>query len=192
MRVITGSARGARLLSPQGKDIRPTSEMAKEAVFSILQNEIGGACVLDLFAGSGQMGIEALSRGAVRCIFVDSAKQAQKMVQENLERTKLAPSARVVPMDFSAFLSGTAERFDIAFLDPPYHQGLLGKALPLTAAVMKPSGVIVCETDSRQALPQEAGGFVKSREYRYGKTKITLYRMGGEVRSQEEGSDECP
>lgn len=177
MRVITGQARGRKLLSPVGMDIRPTSEMAKEAIFSILQNEVPGARVLDLFAGSGQLGIEALSREAGFCVFVDQSRQAQQVVRENLRKTGLSERARVAAMDFSAYLEHTADRFDIAILDPPYQKGILDTALPLTAKVMNPGGVIVCETERREVLPPQAGDFSLVREYRYGKAKITLYRI---------------
>ena len=177
MRVITGQARGRRLLSPVGMDIRPTSEMAKEAIFSILQNEVPGARVLDLFAGSGQLGIEALSREAGFCVFVDQSRQAQQVVRENLRITGLSKRARVAAMDFSAYLEHTADRFDIAILDPPYQKGILDTALPLAAKVMNPGGVIICETERREVLPQQVENFSLAREYRYGKAKITLYRV---------------
>lgn len=176
MRVITGQAKGTKLASPQGQEIRPTCEMAKEAIFSILQNETPGSTVLDLFAGSGQLGIEALSRGAVLGVFVDQSRQAQRVILENLKKCGLAERARVISADYSFFLSGTTEQFDIALLDPPYKQGILEDALPKTAAVMKAGGVILCETDRNESLPETAGEFVKTREYRYGKSKITAYR----------------
>ncbi len=178
MRVITGIARGRKLLSPEGQDVRPTSEVAKEAIFSILQFELEGARVLDLFAGSGQLGIEALSRGAKFCTFVDAARPSQELVRKNLETTGLGASARVVPMDFMAFLSGTQEQFDIALLDPPYDKKMIDAALPVLAGKMSEDGVIVCETDKRELLPEGAGGFTVYRVYRYGKTKLTLYRRG--------------
>lgn len=176
MRVITGQARGRRLLSPEGDAVRPTSEVAKEAIFSILQNETPGAHVLDLFAGSGQLGIEALSRGAVLCVFVDNSRAAGKIVAENLKKTELEGSARVLTNDYAAFLSSTGEKFDIALLDPPYEKGILQKALPRVAAVMVQTGVILCETDRGEELPETAGEFKKHKEYRYGKAKVTTYR----------------
>ena len=119
MRVITGTARGRKLRSPDGYDVRPTTEITKEALFSILQFELEGARVLDLFAGSGQLGIEALSRGAGFCTFVDSARASQDLVRQNLTSTGLGANARVMPMDYLAFLQSTRETFDIALLDPP-------------------------------------------------------------------------
>ena len=162
MRVITGIARGRKLRSPDGYDVRPTTEITKEALFSILQFELEGARVLDLFAGSGQLGIEALSRGAGFCTFVDS--------------TGLGANARVMPMDYLAFLQSTRETFDIALLDPPYAKGMIDQALPLLAEKMSESGVIVCETDKKEELPAQAGPFGIYREYRYRKSKLTVYR----------------
>lgn len=176
MRVITGTAKGRKLLSPEGLETRPTSEMVKEAVFSIIQFELEGANVLDLFAGSGQMGIEALSRGAKYCVFVDNAKASQAAIRDNLAHAGLAGNARLVGTDAVSFLQGGSGSFHIAFLDPPYRKGLMERTLPLVAAVMDPVGAILCETDRKEELPETAGAFVRHREYRYGKTKVTLYR----------------
>lgn len=176
MRVITGTAKGRKLFTPPGLDTRPTTEVAKEAVFSIVQFEITGANVLDLFAGSGQMGIEALSRGAKHCVFVDHSKVCQKAQRDNLEHTGLAGRGRVAAGDAMSFLRTASGPFDIAFLDPPYQQGMMDKVLPMVANVMSDNGAILCETDRQEELPQEAGAFHKHREYRYGKTKVTVYR----------------
>ncbi len=176
MRVITGSARGRKLLSPAGNDIRPTSDMVKEAMFSILQNELEGAMVLDLFAGSGQLGIEALSRGARFAVFVDSSREAQEIVRSNLQSTQLAELGRVAAMDYQAFLAGSKDTFDIALIDPPYQQGIVEKVLPLLIPKMRESGVIICETDAKEQLPERVGSFVCTKEYRYGRKKLTAYR----------------
>lgn len=176
MRVITGTARGRKLAAPPGFDTRPTSELVKEAVFSMIQFDVEGARVLDLFAGSGQMGIEALSRGAHSCVFVDNAKAAHQALAENLGSTGFSSSARVVRSDALTFLQSTKGPFDIAFLDPPYQQVPLASILPILAENMRESGIILCETGAREDTPESAGLFVKYREYRYGKTKITQYR----------------
>lgn len=179
MRVITGVARNAKLEAPDGLTTRPTSDMAKEAIFSVLQFEIAQAMVLDLFAGSGQLGIEALSRGAKFCVFVDSARESQEIIRRNLMHTKLAPQSRVAAMDVNAYLATASDRFDIAFVDPPYGQKLADKALPLLAAKMTDTGIIVCETERNEELPESAGEFVQYKTYRYGKAKITTYRKRG-------------
>ena len=130
MRVITGSAKGKRLKTLDGLDVRPTSEKVKESIFSIIQFELEGAKFLDLFAGSGQIGIEALSRGAEMCVFVDSNRDSQNIIKENLQSTNLFSKSRVVNMDSLAYVDRCTDVFDIAFLDPPYNLGILQKVLP--------------------------------------------------------------
>jgi 16S rRNA (guanine(966)-N(2))-methyltransferase RsmD len=149
--------------------------MVKEAVFSMIQFEIEGAQVLDLFSGSGQMGIEALSRGARGCTFVDNAKAAFMAATANIEHTGFAREARCVRADVLTWLRAERGQYDIAFLDPPYGQKLLDLALPLTASLMRDSGVILCEAARGETLPDTAGRFEKRREYRYGKTIIARY-----------------
>ena len=176
MRVITGSARGRKLEAPQGLTTRPTSDMVKESMFSIIQFEVEEAMVLDLFAGSGQLGIEALSRGARFAVFVDQSREAQDVIRANLQSTGLAQKSRVAAMDAKDFLRSTNERFTIALLDPPYNQGILDEVLPLVAPKMADSGVIICETEKNEVLPAKAGDFSIYKEYRYGKKKLTVYR----------------
>lgn len=177
MRVITGTARGRRLITLEGDDVRPTTEKVKEALFSIIQFEIEGRRVLDLFAGSGQLGIEALSRGAKNAVFVDSSKRSVEIVRRNLEATGFTKSAVVLQTDAIAFLKTRAEKYDIAFLDPPYRTGLLEKALESIAAVMSDSAIIVAECPIDEEFPDNAGNFVKAKEYKYGKIKLAVYRL---------------
>lgn len=176
MRVITGTARGRILTAVEGMDVRPTTDKVKEAVFSAIQFEVEGARVLDLFCGSGQMGIEALSRGASFCVFVDSARRSQDVTKKNLTATGLFSSARVAAMDYKDFLRTTKERFDIVFLDPPYSQGFAQEALAMLGGVMTDSGVILCEHESTDKLPEEVGAFIRTREYRYGRISVSAYR----------------
>lgn len=176
MRVITGFAKGRKLNTPAGTDTRPTSDMVKESIFSIVQNDIESAYVLDLFAGSGQLGIEALSRGAKFVVFVDSSRDAQETIRNNLQHVQLAPNSRVVAMDYLSFLSSTKDIFDIVFIDPPYTNGMIDKALPLVAEKMSEIGIIVCESDLKDNLPELVGEFTRKREYCYGRKKITTYR----------------
>ncbi len=176
MRVITGSAKGRRLETLSGDDVRPTTDRVKEAVFSIIQFQVPGRDFLDLFAGSGQMGIEALSRGAKTATFVDSAKQALSVIRKNLKSAGLEENARVFSMDSIGFLTLKGGEFDVAFLDPPYKSGLLQSSLALLPGAMRKSGVILCESPLDEELPQNAGDFVLDREYRYGKIKITSFR----------------
>lgn len=176
MRVITGTARGRRLITREGMQVRPTPDRVKEAMFSILQFEIEDRRVLDLFAGSGQLGIEALSRGAREAVFVDSSTESVETVKKNLEITGLAEKARVENADYAGFLRRATRPFDIAFLDPPYRTGLLQQALPAVAAVMNAGGSILCENPLEEDMPEEAGSFLRVRSYRYGKIALSLYR----------------
>lgn len=176
MRIITGAARGKKLQQLEGERVRPTPDRVKEALFNIIQFDLEGRRVLDLFAGSGQLGLEALSRGAQEAVFVDSARDSIAIVEKNVAATGLGDKAKIVNSDFASFLSRQPQAFDIAFLDPPYRTGLLQQALPLVAAAMNPGGTIVCEHPSGEELPESAGDFAKGRSYRYGKILLTVYR----------------
>lgn len=176
MRVITGSARGRRLATREGEAVRPTPERVKEALFSILQFQIEGRRVLDLFAGSGQLGIEALSRGAKEAVFVDSSRESLDIVRQNIETCGFTQNAELENMDFAAYLMRSGKPFDLAFLDPPYRTGLLQQALPLTAGRMNEGGTIIAENPSDEEMPEEAGNFHRVRSYRYGKIVLTIYQ----------------
>lgn len=185
MRIITGTRRGKRLKTLDGSAVRPTPDHVKEALFNILQFNVEGRVFLDLFAGSGQIGLEALSRGAQRAVFVDSARAAASVVEENIRLTGFEDSAKLCRMDFAAFLAQTPERFDVAFLDPPYRTGLLQQALELVPAVMNRGGVILAEHPSDEAVPDAAGAFIRVKDYRYGKIMLTAYRHQSLLAEQE-------
>ena len=178
MRVITGSARGRRLLELEGLETRPTTGRVKEGVFSALQFDVEGRRVLDLFAGTGQMGIECLSRGAASAVFVDRRKDAFALIKKNLALTGLQDRARVVHGDSLAFLAGAGESFDLVFLDPPYASGSLERAMELitTIDIVVEHGIMVCESPADRLLPEVPAPYEKGKEYRYGKIKFTLYR----------------
>lgn len=177
MRVITGTAKGRRLKTIEGTDlVRPTSDRVKEAIFNILQFDIPGSTVLDLFSGSGQLGIEALSRGASLCIFIDSSRVAQEVIKENLKSTNLFTKSRVVGTEAASFLAGTKDFFDIALLDPPYHQGLIPSVLPALTEKMSERGIIVCEHGIDEVLPGECGVFQMSKQHKFGKIMLSIYR----------------
>ena len=176
MRVITGSARGRRLETLRGDDVtRPTAENVKEALFSMIQFEIEGKRVLDLFAGSGQLGIEALSRGAEFCAFVENNKNAAAIVKGNVERCGFAKSSQLITSDAISYLT-RAGGFDIVFLDPPYGKGFIEKCMPYLAGATSDNAIIVCETSKEEKLPENFNGFSLDRERNHGKTKISLYR----------------
>ena len=178
MRVITGIARGKRLRSLEGNDVRPTTDKVKEGIFSAIQFDIEGRRFLDMFAGSGQMGIEALSRGAESAVFIDSSPAAIKICTENVDFAGFLDSAKILKRDSIGYVSATAERFDIAFLDPPYEAGILLRALDTVTAKMSDYGIIICEHPSDVSLPDNAGNFTVYKVYRYGKINVTVYRKG--------------
>ncbi len=177
MRVITGSARGRKLKTLEGDEIvRPTTDRVKEAIFSIIQFDLEDAKVLDLFAGSGQLGIEALSRGAANAVFIDKSAQAVEIIKENLKTTGLFQKATVLNADSVSFIKNSKNKFDIVLLDPPYNKMLIDEVLENVADCCNDNATIVCETDFGEDLPETAGEFEKFREYKYSKTKITTYK----------------
>lgn len=177
MRVITGSARGRTLITLDGGDVvRPTTDRVKEAMFSILQFELEGRRVLDLFAGSGQLGIEALSRGAEKCTFIDSDFKAVEVIQQNLEHTRLKEKSIVLKADSLSYIRTTSDVYDIILLDPPYGTGQLQKALGLLEGRVAAGGVVVCELPFGEELPETAGGLDLFKRYKYSKTELAVYR----------------
>ena len=178
MRVITGKARGVQLKTPEGMLTRPTADRVKEALFSIINFDLPGAAVLDLFGGTGQLGIEALSRGANSAVFVDQREDACKIIRENLRRTKLESQGKVVRSDYLDYLRRSREKFDIILLDPPYAEVFLENALKCITEIdiLKSDGIIVAERPVEKELPFEFEGFTRSKDYKYGKTLLTIYR----------------
>lgn len=177
MRIITGSARGITLKTVPGEEIvRPTTQKVKEAIFSAIQFDIEGRRILDLFAGSGQLGIEALSRGAIGATFIDSSAVSIAVIKENLEKAKLFDNAKVIKQDYLSFLLNCKDKFDIAFLDPPYHKGILEKAVLSVTDVMSDFGTIICEHPDNIDLAENANGFSVRKRYKYGKIAVTVYK----------------
>ena len=178
MRVITGKARGVQLKTPDGMLTRPTADRVKEACFSIINFDIPGAKVLDLFGGTGQLGIEALSRGAKSAVFVDAREEACKLIGENLKRTKLEAEGKVIRSDYLAYLNNCKEQYDIIFLDPPYAEVFLENSLKRIAEIdiLQSNGIIVTERPLGKDLSVEMEGFTRSKDYKYGNTLLTIYR----------------
>ena len=175
MRVITGTARGRRLKTPDNDAIRPTTDNVKESLFNILQFDIEGRQVLDLFAGTGQLGIECLSRGAAGVTFVDRDRDAVRLIRENLKSCSL--TAPVLQEDALHFLD-RGKRFDLIFVDPPYDSDLYEPVLEKINSVdiLSDGGIIICEARRERDLPEMPAPYHKSREYRYGKVKLCLYK----------------
>ena len=176
MRIITGLAKGKRLITPDGLDVRPTPEKVKEGLFSAIQFDIEGRRVLDLFAGSGQLGLETVSRGAQSAVLVDNSATSIKIIKKNVESCGFEDTVRVVQSDYGSFCAACRDTFDIVFLDPPYAAGLLVPALKAVLPLVSDYGFVVCEYPPEVEVPEEIGGFSISRSYRYGKVNLTIYR----------------
>lgn len=178
MRIITGEAKGKRLDTLEGLETRPTTEKVKEAIFSMIQFEVEGRRVLDLFAGSGQLGLEALSRGASLCTFVEKSREAFEIVKGNAKKTGLFDRSRVLNSDYMDYLktSGKTEKFDIIFLDPPYSMKIIPGILDRLVKhdIIARNGLVVCE--SEDDIEYAAEGLEVVRHSKYGRVYITLLR----------------
>ncbi len=177
MRIVAGEARGRKLKELPGLDTRPTTDKVKESMFNIVQFDIEGRRVLDLFAGTGQLGCEALSRGAAYVTFVDMKKEAVRVVKENAALVADPDRWEVLQRDAVAFVEARPAKYGLVFLDPPYHTGLMEKALNAISGIdiVAEHGIIVCETAADETLPTLPEPYEMGREYRYGKIKLTLY-----------------
>ncbi|MBI3812295.1 MAG: 16S rRNA (guanine(966)-N(2))-methyltransferase RsmD [Nitrospirae bacterium] len=178
MRVIAGEAKGRRLKGPRGAETRPTSDKVKEALFSILGNRIVDARMLDLFAGSGGVGIEALSRGAAHLDFIEVDEAISDTLEENLTACGFSDRASVYRMDAFRFIKQILRSYDLVFADPPYHTWHLKKLLPVLGqgVMITPDGLVVVEHFHKIELPKELGSLEAVRSYEYGDTVLTLYR----------------
>lgn len=183
MRVIAGTAGGVRLLTPDGMLTRPTIERVKEAIFSSVQFELPGMQVLDLFAGTGQMGIEALSRGAKWADFVDHRREAIDLVRENLARTKLGDRASLHCKDYETFLRSAGKQYDLILLDPPYAEKFLENALKIISEIdiLAKDGIIITERPADKPLDGEIPGLIRKKDRRYGTVMITTFRKSPEA-----------
>jgi len=178
MRVIAGSARGTKLFCPDGLSIRPTHDRVKEAVFSMLGDRVIGCSALDLFAGTGALGIEALSRGAEQVTFVDASPRSLAVAAQNVEKTHMGERSCLVQSDYAVFLNQTEESYDLIFLDPPYAEGFIPNILNSIARrnLLTDGGVIYCEFDGDvPAMPENT--FHTIREKRYGRAHIMLLTL---------------
>jgi len=183
MRIITGTARGTKLKTLEGKDTRPTTEMCKEGVFSAIQFQVQDRRVLDLFGGCGQMALEALSRGAERAVIIDNSRAATEIIKENAQKTKFMKQCRILTSDWKEYLRAAKgkEKFDLVFLDPPYAEGILDEIVRKLqeADVLDKGAIIVCESD-KDGIPTPVDGW-NCKLYRYGKSHVTLMRLPEEA-----------
>lgn len=177
MRVITGNLRGRKLKTLDSMDTRPTTDMVKEAIFSAIQFDVPGAECLDLFAGSGQMGIEAVSRDAYYCGFVDSNPAAVEVIKGNISDCKIEKLTRVFPVDSFEYLRTAKRMVDIIFMDPPYGKGLLQRALVECDRILNDKAIVVCEHEKELVLDEEYGRLKLHKRYRYGKIGVTIFKI---------------
>lgn len=182
MRVITGTARGRRLITLAGDTVRPTSSRVKEALFSILQFELEGRRVLDLFAGSGQLGIEALSRGAKQAVFVDQSAKSLAVVKENLQKCGFTDRVELHQKPAEQFIrTAQPHSFDMIFLDPPYRMDILAHILPDLVSLLRPEGIIVAEHEKSCKIPEKIFNLWLQKEYFYGKIVVSVMKLNEEV-----------
>ena len=184
MRIITGIARGVQLKTLEGERTRPTAEKVKEAVFSSLQFDLEGRSVLDLFAGSGQMGLEALSRGARRSVFIDEAREAMEIVKANAKKTGFFDASHFLVSDYRNYLRKAAgrEKFDIVFIDPPYAERIALDAVArvIAAEMVKEGTLFVLESEEDLAPSLTDGALTLVKAKKYGRSYVHILRYGGE------------
>lgn len=177
MRIISGVRRGTVLLSPKGEETRPTTDRVRENIFNLIQTEIYGKTVLDLFSGSGAMGIEALSRGADFCLFSDISKDAVEVIKKNVNKTSFSDKAEIKNSSFENVLKGITGNYSLIFLDPPYHKGYLNKAIELLIEkkLLSDDALIVCETDYDEEIGTFEGiSLIKDKTY--GRVRVRIFR----------------
>lgn len=193
MRIITGEYKGRKLETPRGDDIRPTTDKVKEAIFNLLMQDIYDAVCVDLFTGTGNLGLEALSRGARRCYFCDNARDSLNLAKVNIKKCQAGDKAIVLAGDYTKCLSRIREQADIFFLDPPYQAGLYENCLKTidTLDLLSNEGIIIAEHGARDEMPERVGSLQKTRDRRYGKIMVSIYqRIQTETSEQDTGAEE--
>ena len=177
MRIITGEYKGRRLEMPRDNNIRPTTEKVKEAIFSMLMHDIPDAVCVDLFAGTGNLGLEALSRGASKCYFGDKSRESIALVKRNIDMCRANSKSVVIPGEYQKVLQRITEKVDVFFLDPPYKDGLMEDCISMIYELdlLAEDGIIMAEHGAREELPDEIAGFTKIKEREYSSIVITIY-----------------
>lgn len=178
MRIISGQYRGRKLESPIGREVRPTTDKVKEAIFNLLMMDVPDSVCVDLFAGSGSLGLEALSRGASKCYFCDNSRDSIKLIRENINKCGAMENSVILAGDFSKALARIDEKIDIFLLDPPYREGLYINCLSEidNADMLSRDGVIIAEHGSKNQLPDEVGNLEKIRVKKYGTMSVSIYK----------------
>ncbi|MBR5538006.1 MAG: 16S rRNA (guanine(966)-N(2))-methyltransferase RsmD [Clostridia bacterium] len=182
MRIITGTARGKRLQTPDGLHTRPTSDRVKQSVFNIIQFDIEGRKVLDLFGGSGQLGLEAMSRGAASCVIVEGDRNAQKAIEANIRNCGFDRGCQLIKGDAFQFLQRQKPgSYHLIFLDPPYGGELLNRAIAEICRIdiLAEGGIMVCESAADDVVQPVQAPYRVVKQYRYGHTDLTIITKGG-------------
>lgn len=183
MRIITGIYRGRKLETPVGYDVRPTTDKVKESIFNLLMNDIYDSVCVDLFAGTGNLGLEALSRGARKCYFCDNSRDSLNMIKRNIKKCEAEDKSVVLAGDFAKTLTRINEQADVILLDPPYKDGLYEKCLSLIDSLdlLSDKGIIIAEHSTQDELPEQVGSLIIEKEKRYGRIQVTIYRHQEEI-----------
>jgi len=179
MRIISGISKGRRLVAPKNQAVRPTSDRVKESIFNILGDKVEGKVILDLFAGTGNLGIEALSRGAKKALFVEKGRQALRLIQRNLSQLGMKERSEILPRDVSraiGILEQRGEPFDLILMDPPYEKGLIRETLSklYSHRIYHKDSILVIEHDRREPIPEVVEGWTLSRQRKIGNTLISF------------------
>lgn len=187
MRIIAGKARGLKLITPKNLEIRPTSDRIKESVFNIIQSSIYDSIIVDIFAGTGNLGIEALSRNAKKVYFIDRNKDSIEIIEQNLAKANFTSQAEVICGDAITGINRLIEKdvqADVIFMDPPYKKGLGVMALEHIAnkKLLNSSGIIVVEHDKIENMPEETGVIILFRRKDYGNTSVSFYKQKEEIK----------
>ncbi len=178
MRIISGIKKGCKLLDFDGDDIRPTTDRVKESVFNLIQDYVSGARVLDVFAGSGALCFEAVSRGAAHGVCIDKSADSAALIKRNREKLGFNELVDVFCTDCKSYIKSTSEVFDIIFMDPPYNKGFIVPVIELIAekGILSENGIIVVESDNPDKLP-EIKSVCEIKKRRYGRTDITVFAL---------------
>ena len=182
LRVISGKARGLKLDSPKNQDVRPTTDRVKESLFNIINPYIRESNILDLFAGTGSLGIECLSRGAKNCVFVDKSKDSINIIKSNVKKARVENESTILNIDFKDAvkrLSSQNQKFDVIFMDPPYYENMFIECLKIIDELnlLYEDGIIIVEHDTKDLFDESIGNLVKSRDKKYGNTTLTFYKL---------------